>query len=347
MSNIKDIAKFAGVSTATVSRTLREPQRVKPETAKKVNQAIEMLSYKPNLVATSLRKKRSDLVIVAVPDIHNPFTSGFVQGVENIARENGIKVMLGITEGKQELLDRHFDMVSGKQADGMIVLDTNIPTGVSGNASKNESQPIVLACEYVAEAQLSRVKFDNIEAAALAAHHIASLGHRHIAVVSGSSNLRMSRDRQQGFRLGLRRNNIEINEELFVEGAYTLESGALAAEKLLKKNCFFSAILCENDEMAIGVIHTLEKSGIKVPQNVSVIGMDNLRLAQYANPGLTSIALPSSKVGEQAMRLLLDFYIGAESSNREVVLSHELVVRKSTAIWDSHENPDISPHTFP
>ncbi|TPV61796.1 LacI family transcriptional regulator [Aestuariibacter sp. GS-14] len=331
MANIKDIAEHAGVSIATVSRTLREPHKVKPETAKKVMEAVDSLSYRTNMLASGLRTQRSDSVIVAVPDISNPFTSGFVQGIENIARENGIKVMLGITEGKQELLDRHYAMVAGKQADGMIILDTNIPGPVKHLDVQTSPTPVILACEYNSNAQLPRVRFDNIEAAALAADHIAKLGHTKVACVGGVASLQMSRDRQKGFRLGLRRQGIIINETLFVEGGYTLESGAKATKYLLSLDIPFTAILCENDEMAIGVIHTLAKAGIRVPEDVSVTGMDNLRYAEYANPGLTSVALPSSLVGEQAMRLMLDYYIDPASSVREVVLGHELVIRNSTA----------------
>ena len=337
MANIKDIAELAGVSIATVSRTLREPEKVRPATAEKVNKAIDALSYNTNLLASNLRKQRSDAVIVAVPDINNPFTSGFVQGIENVARENRIRVMLGITEGKQELLDWHYAMVAGKQADGMIILDTNIPANVLKKAESGEPQPVILACEYEQGVPLPRVRFDNIEAAALAATHIAKQGHRKIACVTGSPRLQMSQDRQKGFRLGLKRNGLEINERLFVTGGYTLESGAQAAETLLASGEKFSAILCENDEMALGVIHVLAEAGIKVPDDVSVTGMDNLRFGEYANPALTTVSLPSTKIGEQTMRMMLDFYIDAESSVREVILPHDIIVRKSTAAYKQNE----------
>lgn len=330
MANIKDIAELAGVSIATVSRTLREPSKVKPATAKRVNDAVARLSYKTNLVASSLRKKRSDAVIVAVPDLHNAFVAGLVQGVENIARDNGIKVMLGITEGRQELLDRHFEMVGGKQADGMIVLDVNVPSAIR-EAHGGALPPIVLACEYAADLQAPRVRFDNIEASATAVSHMVSLGHERIAFISGSDRLRMSRDRQRGFRLGLRRAGVSVNEALIRAGDYAVDSGVRATQELIASGERFTALVCESDEMALGAIHTLAEAGLQVPSDVSVIGMDNARFAQFANPALTSVALSSSLVGEQAMRLMMDFYLDAECANREVVLPHELVLRKSTA----------------
>lgn len=112
MANIKDIAAKAGVSIATVSRALRQPEIVKEKTAQKIRDAIVALNYKPNMLAASLRRQKADAVIIAVPSIHNPFTSSFVQGVENVARENGTKVLLALTEGRQDLLDEHFEMVA-------------------------------------------------------------------------------------------------------------------------------------------------------------------------------------------------------------------------------------------
>lgn len=331
MANIKDIAELAGVSIATVSRVLRNPKVVKPVTADKVRNAIKELSYEPNLLASSLRKQRADAVIVAVPDIYNPFTSSFMRGIEDVARENGIKVLLGITEGRRDLLDRHFAMVAGKQADGMILLDVNTPTVVAEHQASDPPLPIVLACEYEQDVSFPRVRFDNIEVAALAAKHIADLGHKRVACISGPPKQRMSRDRQKGFRLGLRRANVPIIEDLMLEGDYSLQSGARAATELLDRKSHFSAILCENDEMALGAIHILSARGLRVPEDVSVIGIDDLRFAAYANPSLTTVALPTTQTGEQAMRLMLDYYIDPEGANREVILPHELIVRKSTA----------------
>ncbi|BFM07682.1 LacI family DNA-binding transcriptional regulator [Halioxenophilus aromaticivorans] len=330
MANIKDIAELAGVSIATVSRTLREPHKVKPATSKKVNEAIEKLSYKTNLVASSLRKQKADAVIVAVPDLHNSFVAGLVQGVENVARENGIKVMLGVTEGKQELLDRHYEMVAGKQADGMIVLDVNTPSAIINNTS-GKPLPIVLTCEYEAILLCPRVRFDNIEVAAEAVSYLVSLDHKNVAYISGSRTLRMSRDRQSGFRLGLRRAGLTVNENIIAGGDYRIETGVEATQALIESGEKFTAIVCESDEIALGAIHTLAEAGLQVPEDISVLGMDNIRFAQYGNPPLTTIALKSSQVGEQAMRLLLDYYLDAEAANREIILPHQLIERKSTA----------------
>ncbi|NML92884.1 LacI family DNA-binding transcriptional regulator [Novosphingobium olei] len=331
MSNIKDIAAKAGVSIATVSRALRQPNLVKEKTALKIRDAIEALDYKPNMLAASLRRQKADAVIIAVPSIHNPFTSAFVQGVENVARENGTKVLLALTEGRQDLLDRHYEMIAGKQADGLILLDVISPSALAGQTPGDDPLPIVLACEYDSAVDQPRVRVNDLEAAAEIAAHVASLGHRQIAILSGPSAQRMSRDRQRGFRLGLRRAGIEEDDALVVGGDYSLRSGVAGANALLDSGRKFTAILCENDEMALGAIHAIAARGLRVPDDISVTGIDNLRFAEFANPGLTTIALPNEQIGEEAMRLMLDFAIDPDGARREVVVPHRLIVRGSTA----------------
>lgn len=331
MANIKDIAEEAGVSIATVSRALRKPGVVRPETAKRIKAAIDKLEYKPNLIAASLRRQRADAVIVAVPDISNPFTSSFVQGIENIARENDIKVLLGLTEGRRDLLDRHYAMVSSKQADGMILLDINRPTVIARRKMGDPPLPIVVACEYEEDIDLPRVRIDDIEAAALAARHLAELGHKAVATISGPTSQRMSQDRQRGFRLGMRRCGLEIDSRLMVAGDYSIQSGVDATGRLLDSGSKFTALLCENDEMAVGAIYAIAIRGLSIPGDISVVGIDNLRFAEFANPGLTTIALPTTAIGEQAMRLMLDFNLEGGDGTREVIMPHELIVRASTA----------------
>lgn len=331
MANIKDIAAKAGVSIATVSRALRQPEIVKEKTAQKIKDAIVALNYKPNMLAASLRRQKADAVIIAVPSIHNPFTSAFVQGVENVARENGTKVLLALTEGRQDLLDEHYEMVAGKQADGMIVLDLIIPSVLEKREPGAPPLPIVLACEYEDGIDQPRVRINDLEAAADAAAHLAALGHKKIACISGPSSQRMSRDRQRGFRLGLRRSGLKIDDDLIVEGDYSVQSGVAGANRLLDSGVKFTALFCENDEMALGAIHAIAARGLRVPEDISVTGIDNMRFAEFSNPGLTTVALPTTQIGEEAMRLMLDFALDPDGARREVILPHRLIVRGSTA----------------
>lgn len=333
MANIKDIARVAGVSVATVSRALSTPSLVRPKTIERIEAAIADLNYEPNHLAAGLRRQRSDNVIVVVPSIHNPFTSAFVEGIENVARANRMRVLLGITEGDVEALNKYAAMIAGKQADGMILLETNLPEIVVNPPAQGKAPPIVAACEYPPDLRLPRVRIDNHEASALVVGHLAELGHTAIATITGPICQFMSQDRLAGYRLGLARARVDFDEALVMEGDFSLQSGYDAMMRLLDSGAEFTAVACANDEMAIGALSALQHRGISVPEEVSVAGFDDLRFGAFASPPLTTVHSPTVEIGEAAMRLMLDALLPADQQPpaREVVLPHRLIVRESTA----------------
>ncbi|MED5545393.1 LacI family DNA-binding transcriptional regulator [Novosphingobium decolorationis] len=333
MANIKDIARVAGVSVATVSRALSTPSMVRPTTIERIEAAIADLNYQPNHMAAGLRRQRSDNVLVVVPSIYNPFTSAFVEGIENVARTSRMRVLLGITEGDRDALNTYTAMIAGKQADGMILLESNLPDILINPPAKGTLPPIVSACEYPLDHALPRVKIDNHEASALVVSHLAGLGHRRIAAVTGPIDLVMSQDRLAGYRLGLARAGIEFDPQLVHEGDFTLQSGYDAMVRLLDAGTPFTAVACSNDEMALGAMSALRARGLSVPDDVSVAGFDDLRFGAYASPPLTTVHSPTVEIGEAAMRLMLDALLPADRQPpaREVILPHRLIVRESTA----------------
>ncbi|MBT0671512.1 LacI family DNA-binding transcriptional regulator [Novosphingobium profundi] len=332
MANIKDIARVAGVSVATVSRALSTPSLVRPKTIERIEAAIADLNYEPNHLAAGLRRQRSDNVIVAVPSIHNPFTSAFVEGIENVARANRMRVLLGITEGDLEALNKYASMIAGKQADGMILLETNLPDIVNNPPAQGKVPPIVAACEYPPELRLPRVRIDNLEACALVVGHLAELGHTAIATITGPIGQYMSQDRLSGYKLGLARARLEFNETLVAPGDFSLQSGYDAMVRLLDGGAEFTAVACANDEMALGALSALQHRGISVPDEVSVAGFDDLRFGAFSSPPLTTVHSPTVEIGEAAMRLMLDALLPADQQPpaREVILPHRLIVRQST-----------------
>ncbi|SNS67271.1 MULTISPECIES: LacI family DNA-binding transcriptional regulator [unclassified Azospirillum] len=330
MANIKDIAELAQVSIATVSRALSTPGAVRPPTLQKIEAAIAQLNYRPNMLAVGLRRRRSDNVIVAVPSIFNPFTSAFVQGIENVAREAGIRVLLGITDSDQALLDSYVGMIASKQADGMILLDKILPTAVLQTPPENPAPPIVLACEYPPGLSLPRVRIDNVEAAAMLVNHLVRQGHTRIAVITGPIDQNMSRDRLSGFLLGLKRAGLASDKAPIVHGDFTLQSGYDAVRQLLAAKAGFTGLCCANDEMALGAMAALREAGIAIPDGVSVVGFDNLRFGAFASPPLTTMEVPTVETGEAAMRLMLDMLRDPLDANREIILPYRLVVRQSS-----------------
>jgi LacI family repressor for deo operon, udp, cdd, tsx, nupC, and nupG len=330
VATIKDIAELAGVSIATVSRALSKPDVVRAETSRKINAAIAELGYFPNMMAAGLRRQRSENVIVAVPSIANPFASAFVQGIENVAREAGFRVLLGITESDQARMDSYVDMITGKQADGMILLDRMLPSVVR-RPTAGPRPPLVAAFEYPPDLQLPRVRIDNVEAMAAMVAHLLKLGHTRIAAISGPLAQTIARDRMAGFRLGLRRAGITPEDALVAEGDFSLESGAEATRRFRSSGLPFTAICCSNDEMAIGALSVLRSQGLVVPDDVSVVGFDNLRFGAFAIPPLTTIDVPKQETGETAMQLMLDLLRDPDSAPREVILPHKLIIRESSA----------------
>ncbi|KMS51141.1 transcriptional regulator [Novosphingobium barchaimii LL02] len=333
MANIKDIARVAGVSVATVSRALSTPSLVRPATIERIEAAIADLNYEPNHLAAGLRRQRSDNVIVAVPSIFNPFTSAFVEGIENVARANKMRVLLGITEGDIDTLNKYVSMIAGKQADGMILLEKTLPDIVRNPPTKSKMPPLVAACEYPPDITLPRVRTDDHEASALVVGHLAELGHTRIAAITGPLDQFMSKDRLSGYKLGLLRARIEVDEAIIATGDFSLQSGYDAMLRLLDADPQFTAVTCANDEMALGALSALQQRGISVPDEMSVTGFDDLRFGAFSSPPLTTVHIPTVEIGEAAMRLMLDSLLQPDqvSASREVILPHRLIVRQSTA----------------
>lgn len=331
MANIRDIAKRAGVSTATVSRTLSAPASVKPATRARVEAAVSKLDYMPNAVASSLRRRRTENIVVIVPDIHNPFFSGIVQGIEHVAHRHGHKVLLGESQDNQPRIDKYADMLVRREADGLILLGARLPTSVARAVAASEPprMPIVTACEYVVGLQAPNVRIDNVAAAAAATEHLLKLGHRKIATITGPYSNPIVKDRVTGFRQQMRRASVAVTAAYVVRGDFSLESGYHAMQGLLALEEVPTAVFCANDEMAMGAIRAAKESGRRVPQDLSVVGFDDIRFAEYVDPPLTTIRQPQREIGETAMRLILDVF-EKRSGPSTVVLPHSLIIRGST-----------------
>jgi LacI family transcriptional regulator, repressor for deo operon, udp, cdd, tsx, nupC, and nupG len=326
VNTIKEVAAAANVSVATVSRTLQSPDIVSDRTRRRVHEAITRLGYTPNAQARNLRTSRTRLVIAMVPDIANPFFSEVIRGIEHVAHENQYSVLLGDTQYSLDREQAYADMIVARQADGLITLLPRVP-----KITLEGRLPVVNACEYVTDRSITSVFVDNVSAASTAVNHLLALGHRNIAFISGPKPSPICIDREKGYEIALRDAGLRINRSLIAIGDFSVESGARAAENLLAQRQKFTAIFCSNDEMAIGAIGTLKSHGMRVPQEVSIVGFDDIRFARYTDPPLTTIAQPKNQLGREAMSLLLEILGGAGPPPRRRVLPTDLVVRGSTA----------------
>lgn len=331
MITIADVARAAGVSTATVSRTLSNPEAVSERRRRVVLQAVEALGYAPNYAAKSLRTTRSQRIILTVPDISNPFFSAVIRGAEETAQAAGYSILIGDTRHDSGREEYYAKMLSRREADGMIFLGHRLaPTAASIVARLGSEAPIVNGCEYEPDLNVSSVHIANAVAAAEAMQHLYDLGHRRIGVITGPLLSPLSRDRLGGVQ-GAAAGRGLWQDILVRTGDFSVDSGEALAKALLNEDRPPTAIFCFSDEMAIGAVVALRERGLDCPGDVSVIGFDDIRLARAYQPALTTISQPKEQIGRKTVEILLAILAGEADGGASITLPHELIVRASTA----------------
>jgi LacI family repressor for deo operon, udp, cdd, tsx, nupC, and nupG len=331
LPTIHQVAKRAGVSTATVSRVLSHPAVVATATRQRVLRAVEALGYTPNSAASNLRTLRTRKLLVTVPDISNPFFSLILQGIEDAALRAGYAVLVGDTQHDTQREEGYARMLKRREADGLIFLGHRLPQEAAElvRAAAPACAPIVNGCEFSPTLGIPGVHIDNAKAAAEAMAHLYSLGHRRVGIVTGPLVSPLSRDRLRGVTSQARRAGAERGL-MVVHGDFSIESGVAAGERLFKGVPAPTAVFCFNDEMAIGVLHAARQGGLAVPRDVSVVGFDDIRFAQYSEPALTTVAQPMREIGERLVRMILDILEGGVSNPASITLPHRLVLRATT-----------------
>lgn len=331
---IKDVAKVAGVSTATVSRALSNPDAVTSATRASVLEAAEQTGYQMNQAARNLRTRQTRVIVVLVPNLGNPFFSNILSGIEATASAAGMNVLIVDTnqpEDRSELVRRY---LSTARADGIIVMDGSLPEGLlESQHSAQNSPPVVFACEWAPADNFPSVRTDNRNGARMAVHHLIDLGHKKIGFVRGPSENVLTIEREAGLREELDYAGIELPAEWVFAGDFGIESGALAAEAFMSLANRPTAIFCASDMMAIGFISKLNSHGVKTPEHVSVVAFDDIVIAPHFIPALTTIRQPREMIGSNAAAILIDA-IGKEARKltcQPVVLPVELIIRDSTA----------------
>ncbi len=326
MSNIRDVARLAGVSVATVSRALSNPEKVSDESLEKVHNAIAQVGYRPNMLARNFRSARAYAVVVLVPDIANPFYSLFIRALEDRAQQKGYAVLLGDTRGTPEREMDYIRRVETRLADGIVQLRP------SSEKSQNNIPPDIpcvnaCGCEYTTG---PAIRIDNRAAAKTMVNYLLSLGHKRIGVISGLKDNPHAIDRLEGYKEALAEAGIPFEKDLVAEGDFTMWSGLNAAFQFCNMKVRPTAIFSMNDEMAIGAMQTLKNQGIRIPEDMSVTGFDDIAYSKYSDPSLTTISQPAEEMGKMAMDMLLKVIEGEPLSQRECVLPTEFIIRKST-----------------
>jgi LacI family repressor for deo operon, udp, cdd, tsx, nupC, and nupG len=331
MSTIQQVARSAGVSTATVSRALSNPDIVSEALRLKVQKAVDALQYSPNAAARSLRTLRSGKLLVTVPDIANPFFSLIIRGIEEAAQREGYAVLLGDTGHDPSLEERYALILKRKEAEGLIFLGHRLPDSLRPLAAdRGMIAPIVNGCEFSPRLNVPSVHIDNAGAARDAMDHLYGLGHRRIGVITGPLFSPLSRHRLGGVKSSALKAQAAKHLTV-VKGDFSIASGAAGAAELMAHKSPPTAIFCFNDEMAIGVMHYARKQEHRVPVDLSVVGFDDIRFSQFLAPSLTTVSQPMQQIGQETVRLMLEILRDGNRRPASVTLPHRLMVRESTA----------------
>lgn len=332
MVSIKDVAKLAGVSIATVSRTLNNKDRVTEETRERVRKAVAATGFSPNTLAQNFRRGRTNFIMVVLPSIGDPFFAGVVDGIQSIAQQKGYSVLFSETK---ESADDFTNLLVSRQADGMILLATMPPFGIDLFTKERQALlPVVVACEAIHPQMrhLPSVHIDNVAAAKEATRYLISHGHERIAFISGTNTSLLTKDREAGYRAAMKAAKFNVPPGWVLEGKLTIEGAIKATRGLLHHASRPTAILCANDDMAIGALHEIRSAGLRVPEDISVIGFDDIRYSQAVNPPLTTVRQPAEEIGEKAMyRICHAIEEGVPLTAEPELVPHELVIRRSVA----------------
>jgi LacI family transcriptional regulator len=332
---IDDVAAAAGVSKATVSRVMNgDYVYIRKETRQRVEEAIASLGYRPSSVARSLTSKRTQTIGMMISDVGNPFYSDVIHGVEDVAIEQSYNIFLGNTNYD---LARGMALVKSfidRRVDGVLIMSSSMSDEWLEELTRAQVPVVVLDWEVKAKrGNLSAISVDYRAGIQGAAEHLIGLGHANFAHISGPAHLQTARDRRDAFLDALEEHGTNRSKVAILESNLTIEGGRQAVQKLLALSPRPSAVFTANDLMAIGILSEIQSSGVKVPEDLSIIGLDDIWLAAQTEPPLTTVALPRYDIGSMAVNILFELLNRSEKEPQTPILSKvesSLVVRAST-----------------
>ncbi|HEX8904803.1 MAG TPA: LacI family DNA-binding transcriptional regulator [Longimicrobiaceae bacterium] len=330
---IKDVARAAGVSVATVSRVLNDSGPVADETRVRIHRVAEELRFIPNGAARSLSTRRTGTLGVVLPDLYGEFFSEVIRGLDQAAQGRGFHLLLSSSHNDRDDIEAALRAMRGR-VDGLVVMSPHIDAGVL-TANLHDSVPAVLLNSPVGSGDFDTLRVDNFGGAREMTAHLAGHGHRRIAIVRGPEHNHDAAERLRGYRAALADAGIEGSGGLEVAGDFTEETGFRAAETLLAAEPRPTAVFAANDSMAIGLISALRQAGISVPADMAVAGFDDIPISRYLTPPLSSVRVSINELGARAMEQLVRAVEGENRHARiDETLPTALVIRDSCGAHD-------------
>jgi LacI family transcriptional regulator len=337
MATIKDVARLAGVSVASVSRVLNNGPKVSKKTIENVLKVVKDLNYTPNANARALVTQKSTTLGVVIPDLTDPFFASLANGVEQVARQQNMQLLLstGLVDAETEM--QAINLLIERRCDVMVVHSKKL-TDEALIELANKVPGLVLIDRYIAEIAQRCVWLDNLEGGKIAARHLLALNHQSFACISSKYQIDDPLLRLQGFQNELELAGVVIEETLIEYGEPTLQGGEIATQKLLASGKKFTALFVYNDAMAIGAISTLEDNGFKVPSDISVLGFDDVLLSRYSRPKLSTLNYPIEEMAMQAANIGLTLTAQKVETQQAITIDNDnykhiprLVKRESTS----------------
>lgn len=329
MSNILRVAKAAGVSAMTVSRYFNDPDKLRPETRARVEAAVQALAYVPNAAARSLIQGRTETIALVVADITNPFFTTLARGVEDTAQEHGYTLILGNADETLSKERAYLSIMVSRRVDG-VILSPAPGTAHNLDLLTAHGIPVVLVDRRIDGANVDIVHGDSRAGGERLTSHLIALGHRHIAFIGGPEGVSSLEQRLNGYEIALTRHGLEPDVHL---GRYDRRSGEEIIDAMLEGGARpgFTAVVAANNVVAAGVIAALARHGIRVPDDVSLVGFEDFESDAVVDPFLTVAVQPAYEIGQRAMTLLLERIGGLADPPREQVLPVSMLVRRSSA----------------
>ena len=332
MATIKDVARVAGVSVASVSRVLNNGPKVSKATIEKVTKVMQELNYSPNANARALVTQKSTTLGVVIPDLVDPFFASLAQGVEQVARQKNMQLLLSTGLVSAETERQAINLLIERRCDVMVVHSKKL-SDQSLIDLANKVPGLVLIDRYIKAIAHRCVWLDNLEGGKIAARHLLALEHKNFACISSKYQIDDPLLRLKGFQDELKSTGVMIDDELIEFDEPTLQGGEIATQKLLASGKRFSALFVYNDAMAIGAISTLEDNGFKVPSDISVLGFDDVLLSRYSRPKLSTLNYPVEEMATQAANIGIELVSKQPTNINDKNCKHipRLVKRESTS----------------
>ncbi len=325
---IKDVAREAGVSVATVSRVLNGSSNVSESSAKLVRETIERLNYSPNFLGRNLRKCATNVILVIMPTSDHSLYMKIVAGMQSYAQTVGYDIITASTNATSAVEVRQMNMLFNRTVDGVVLLGTSYDAETLNRLAENYD--IALCCEGVEGAHVLTVNVDDEQAGYDACCALIKKGHRKIGFIGANSSAVSSYKREMGFMRALKEHGIEINPDYIYKGSYEVENGAIAMERFMSLEQKPTAVFAVSDLLAMKAIRKACEMGLEVGKDVAVMGFDNITMCDMMNPTLSTVEQPCAKMGELVIQKLIDNFSSSNKDSKYYTVEHRVILREST-----------------